>query len=144
MEDTFNLSRFLTAQEPYVESAHAELQEGRKSGHWIWFIFPQMRGLGVSWESEFYGISSLAEARAFLQHPVLGSRLIEFTRLVNSANTRSVTDILGILDAKKFRSSMTLFAEADGKQSVFGEALVKHFKGEADALTLKLIGGGTH
>jgi uncharacterized protein (DUF1810 family) len=104
-------------------------------------MFPQMRGLGTSWESDFYGISSLAEAKAFLQHPILGQRLIEFTTLVNAVHGRPIKEVLGGIDAQKFRSSMTLFAEADGGIPVFAEALKQHFAGQADPLTLKLIRG---
>ena len=117
----------------------AELIAGRKRGHWIWFIFPQMKGLGHSAQSEFYGIGSLEEAAAYARHPLLGPRLLQCTQLVNQAEGRTIHEILGPPDDLKFRSSMTLFARAAEDATVFDEALNKYFYGEADPLTLKLL-----
>ena len=139
-DDPFNLRRFVDAQEPVLASVMRELQEGRKRGHWIWFAFPQLRGLGHSANSEFYGISGLAEAAAYLQHPVLGHRLVECTGLVNAVNGRTAEDIFGEIDAVKFRSSMTLFTKAGPEQPVFVAALQKYFASEPDPLTIKLLG----
>src|SRR5437879_6461964 len=112
MDDPFNLQRFVDAQQEVYAGVVSELKQGRKYGHWIWFIFPQLKGLGYSANSEFFGIASLREARAYLQHPVLGVRLGECTQLVNAVEGRSAKDIFGEIDAMKFRSCMTLFAKA--------------------------------
>lgn len=112
MDDPFNLQRFVDAQSLVYETVLHELRAGRKTTHWIWFIFPQAKGLGRSPMSERYAISSLDEARAYLAHPVLGPRLKECAALVLSHEGVPLEDILGELDAKKFRSSMALFAEA--------------------------------
>src|SRR5690242_17701483 len=99
MTDPYNLQRFVDAQEPVFTRALAELKQGRKRGHWIWFIFPQLKGLGHSANSEFYGISGLPEAVAYLEHPVLGPRLLECTRAVNAVDRHSAEDIFGEIDA---------------------------------------------
>lgn len=112
MDDPFDLERFVEAQEPVYETVLAELRAGRKTTHWIWFVFPQAKGLGRSAMSERYGIASLDEARAYLAHPVLGPRLKECTRLVLSHEGVPLEEILGELDAMKFRSSMQLFRAA--------------------------------
>jgi uncharacterized protein (DUF1810 family) len=131
MNDPFHLQRFVDAQDPELESVRAELREGRKRGHWMWFVFPQLRGLGSSSTANYFGISSRTEAAAYLEHPILGQRLLECTRLVNSAEGRSIEDIFGGIDALKFRSSMTLFNEV-GRDRVFGDALEKYFGGNTD------------
>jgi uncharacterized protein (DUF1810 family) len=136
MIDSFELERFLDAQKPVFEKVRAELRRGRKEGHWMWFIFPQLKGLGSSWMAQKYGISSRAEAEAYLTHPVLGSRLIECTQFVNRVEGRSIEEIFGDVDTLKFRSSMTLFAQVAGDTSVFEDALRKYFAGVADRLTL--------
>jgi uncharacterized protein (DUF1810 family) len=136
MSDPFNLERFVDAQNPIFEQVLTELRRGRKESHWIWFVFPQLTGLGHSWMSRKYGISSRAEAEAYLAHPILSSRLIECTRLVNLVEGRSIEEIFGDIDAVKFRSSMTLFAQVAGDRSVFVEAIQKHYAGQADQLTL--------
>lgn len=133
--DPHNLQRFVDAQEPVFPRVLVELRQGRKYGHWIWFIFPQMRGLGRSSTSEFFGISSLAEAKAYLKHPLLGPRLIKCSELVNAVEGSAAEDIFGDLDAIKFRSSMTLFAYADPSNQVFSAALEKYFAGQVDSLT---------
>jgi len=136
MSDPFDLKRFVDAQEPVIEEVQAELRRGSKQGHWMWFVFPQLRGLGHSAMAHRFGIASRAEAEAYLAHSILGPRLIECTRLVNHVEGRSIEAILGDIDALKFRSSMTLFADVAGPGSVFEDALAKYFGGEADRLTL--------
>ena len=135
-DDPHNLQRFLDAQASVIAGVIAELKQGRKLGHWIWFIFPQLKGLGHSANSEFFGIKSLSEAAAYLQHPLLGPRLIECTQLVNAVKRRSAQDIFGELDAMKFRSSMTLFAKAAPDNQIFTYAIGKYFAGEFDPLTV--------
>ena len=139
MADPFNLDRFVSAQAGVYPQVLAELSAGRKCGHWIWFIFPQMKGLGRSSQSEFYGIGSLDEAAAYARHPLLGPRLVECTKLINQVEGRTIREILGPPDDLKFRSSMTLFARAAEGKVVFNEALNKYFNAEADSLTLKLL-----
>jgi uncharacterized protein (DUF1810 family) len=126
MADPFNLERFVSAQAGVYVQVLAELRAGRKRGHWIWFIFPQMKGLGRSTQSEYYGIGSLEEAAAYARHPLLGSRLLECTKLVNQVEGRTIREILGPPDDLKFRSSMTLFARAAEDAAVFHEALKKN------------------
>lgn len=132
--DIFNLQRFVTAQAPVYADVCEELRRGRKTSHWMWFIFPQVAGLGMSSMSRKYAISGLDEAWDYLAHPVLGPRLIECTRLVGVSG-RSVEDIFGSPDDMKFRSSMTLFAKAQG-EGVFSEAIEKYCGGKADEATL--------
>jgi len=143
MNDPFNLERFVAAQAEAFEQALAELRAGEKRGHWIWFIFPQMKGLGSSSRSMYFGIGSLDEAVAYLRHPVLGPRLYQCTRLVTLAEGLKIGQILGYPDDLKFRSSMTLFAKAseDAKldPTSFKSALKKYFKGEPDELTVALL-----
>ena len=130
-----DLTRFLDAHEQggTYAAALAELRSGHKRSHWMWFVFPQLRGLGRSAMAQRYGIGSLAEARAYLAHPVLGPRLVECTGLVNGLAGRSAHRIFGSPDDLKFHSSMTLFASADPDAPVFREALTKHFDGAFDA-----------
>jgi uncharacterized protein (DUF1810 family) len=135
-DDPYNLQRFIDAQQSVFDSVIAELKHGRKRGHWIWFIFPQLKGLGHSANSEFFGIACLQEAAAYLQHPVLGPRLIECTQLINAVERHSAEDIFGEIDAMKFRSSMTLFAKATPDNQAFLDALTKYFAGEFDPLTI--------
>jgi len=137
--DRFALHRFLDAQSTVYESVLGELRAGRKRSHWIWLIFPQLKGLGRSAASEFYGIGSLDEARAYLRHPVLGSRLRECTTLVHRVEGSEIEEILGFPDDLKFRSSMTLFSRAADNPSLFNAALDKYFGGEADPRTLALL-----
>ena len=139
MAHNYNLQRFVDAQQSVFDTVIAELKQGRKRGHWIWFIFPQLKGLGHSANSEFFGIASLQEAAAYLEHPVLGPRLIECTQLINAAQGRSAEDIFGEIDAMKFRSSMTLFAKATPDNEVFLDALTKYFAGESDPLTIAIV-----
>jgi len=135
----FTLERFVEAQVAVYPRVLAELRAAEKRSHWIWFIFPQMKGLGHSAQSEFYGIGSLAEAVAYARHPLLGPRLIACTQLVNSVERRPIQQILGSPDDLKFRSSMTLFARAASDNPVFTAALQKYFNGEADPLTIGLL-----
>jgi len=135
----FNLERFVQAQEGSYLQALSELKSGRKVGHWIWFIFPQMKGLGRSSTSAFYGIASLEEARAYLGHSVLGPRLLECTAAVKGHQRKSAEQIFGELDAMKFRSSMTLFARAAEDPAPFGEALAQFFGGQPDPKTEAML-----
>lgn len=139
MKDPHNLKRFLEAQNPLYPRVKAELRSGQKTGHWMWFIFPQLRGLGRSPMANEYGISSREEALAYLQHPILGERLRECTRLVHSVEGRSVNEIFGYPDDLKFRSSMSLFANVSPQDQIFKHALEKFFEGEPDRLTLQLL-----
>ena len=129
MSDAFDLDRFVQAQDPVLAQVRRELGEGRKRSHWMWFVFPQLRGLGRSAIAQHYGIASLAEAKAYLAHPVLGPRLVECTGLVNKVEGRSVHQIFGSPDDLKFHSSMTLFAAADPDAAAFRKALAKYFAG---------------
>ncbi len=137
--DPHNLQRFLDAQTPIYEEVCRELRAGKKKSHWMWFIFPQLRGLGSSPTAMAFGVSSLAEARAFLEHPILGARIRECTRLVNEVENQSIHQILGYPDDLKFRSSMTLFASVGVDAQIFKDALQKYFAGEPDPLTLELL-----
>ncbi|RYF92636.1 MAG: DUF1810 domain-containing protein [Caulobacteraceae bacterium] len=134
--DDANLDRFVQAQAGVWEQALAELTAGAKRSHWMWFVFPQIAGLGHSDMTRRYAIKDLAEARAYLAHPLLGPRLLACTAAMNRHQGRSATSILGQPDDVKFRSSMTLFAAADPQEPAFGEALARYFAGEADAATL--------
>jgi uncharacterized protein (DUF1810 family) len=140
MEDAFDLARFLSAQAGVYPQVVAELGAGQKRSHWIWFIFPQMKGLGFSSHSQFYGIGSLEEAKAYWRHPILGPRLEECTILVNQVQKQPIDRILGSPDDLKFRSSMTLFSRAAPDTAVFTQALDKYFGGKLDQLTLELLG----
>ena len=134
-----DLSRFLAAQEPQYAQVLDELTRGRKVHHWMWYIFPQLSGLGHSETSRFYAISTLDEAKAYLRHPVLGARLRECTDLVVSVSGRSLVDIFGSVDALKFRSSMTLFTLATTDNALFRAALDKYCGGHPDPLTIELL-----
>jgi uncharacterized protein (DUF1810 family) len=138
-DDPYNLQRFVAAQEPVIEQVRSELSAGRKTGHWMWFIFPQIEGLGHSSLAQEYAISSRGEAEGYLKHPILGPRLRECTRLVNAVEGRSIRQILGDVDSLKFRSSMTLFAHATLNNKIFLEALRKYYGGEFDHLTLEKL-----
>lgn len=139
MTDPFKLRRFVDAQAPVFEQVRTELAAGKKRTHWMWFIFPQFKGLGKSETSETYAIVSREEAEAYLQHPVLGPRIREVTRIVNDLEDRTIEQIFGYPDELKFRSSMTLFAEVAEDDNEFDEALDKYFEGEADPKTLHLM-----
>ena len=134
-----NLNRFVDAQDPVYQQVKVELKSGLKMTHWMWFIFPQITGLGSSAMSIKYSISSLEEARAYMQHELLGPRLIECTRLVTDINDRTIKRILGPTDCEKFRSSMTLFSRTTPENQVFKGALRKYFRGQVDQLTIKVL-----
>ncbi len=140
MEDPFDLDRFLNAQAGVFPQVLAELAAGQKRSHWVWFIFPQMKGLGSSSHSQFYGIGSIQEAASYWRHPVLGPRLEQCTILVNQVQKKPISQILGSPDDLKFRSSMTLFSRAAPDTTVFNDALQKYFAGQPDPLTLELLG----
>jgi len=140
-EDSFDLERFVTAQAPVFETVLAELRAGRKRSHWMWFVFPQLRGLGQSWTARFYGIASIEEARAHLAHPLLGPRLDLCTRIVLGSEGPSLHAIFGSPDDMKFRSCMTLFSLAtDDRANPFPEALDRCCGGRPDERTLALVG----
>jgi uncharacterized protein (DUF1810 family) len=137
--DHYNLQRFVDAQDRVYDQVCSELHEGDKRGHWMWFIFPQVKGLGNSATAARFAISSREEAVAYLKHPILGPRLRECTRLVTLVEGRSISQILGYPDDLKFRSCMTLFAHATAENQVFLEALQKYFEGAFDGLTLERL-----
>jgi uncharacterized protein (DUF1810 family) len=139
MDDPFDLARFVQAQDRVYGPVTGELRQGRKRSHWIWFIFPQVAGLGFSAMSERYAISGLTEARAYAAHPVLGPRLRECTQLVLNASPTSIREILGPPDDLKFRSSMTLFEQAVPDEPLFAQCVDKYFGGERDPQTLSFL-----
>jgi len=138
--DPFDLERFVEAQSETYESAVAEVRDGRKRSHWMWFVFPQLLGLGDSAMARRYGITGLAEARAYLSHPVLGARLNECAEVLAALDSGgSATGIFGSTDAMKLRSSLTLFAEVAGPGSIFERLLEKYFAGMHDEHTLSML-----
>ena len=139
MTDPHNLQRFVDAQAPVYEQVCSELRQGRKRGHWMWFVFPQIAGLGHSATARGFAIASREEAQAYLQHPVLGRRLRECTSLVNLVEGRTLEQIFGYPDDVKFRSSMTLFAHATPDNGVFEDALRTYCWGAYDSKTLELL-----
>lgn len=139
MTDNYHLERFVEAQESVYERACAELRAGQKRSHWMWFIFPQIHGLGSSPMAVRFAISGLDEARAYLAHELVGARLREATRVVLGVEERTIDEIFGYPDNLKFHSSMTLFARAEDGGGVFGEALKKYFGGAMDKGTLERI-----
>jgi len=139
MDDPYNLRRFVDAQQAVYETVCRELRQGRKESHWMWFIFLQIKGLGQSEMARKFAISSRDEAKAYLAHPVLGPRLRECTRIVADLEGKSVEDIFGYPDDRKFRSSMTLFAQTAKDNEIFRRCLEKYFQGEPDRLTLAAL-----
>jgi uncharacterized protein (DUF1810 family) len=139
--DPFDLARFVSAQDEggTYQGALAELRRGSKVGHWMWFVFPQIDGLGFSPTSRYYGIKSLAEARAYLAHPTLGPRLRECAAVVDGLSTASASEVFGGIDAVKLRSSMTLFLRADPAEPVFQRVLDHYFDGVPDPKTDRLL-----
>jgi uncharacterized protein (DUF1810 family) len=133
------LCRFTEAQRDTYPQALSELRAGRKQTHWMWFIFPQLAGLGQSSTSEYYALRDIEEAQAYLEDRVLGARLKECTEAVLEVSGKSATEIFGGIDSLKFRSSLTLFCQAAGPGSLFHQALDKYFEGELDARTLELL-----
>jgi len=139
VSDPYDLQRFVDAQNPVYEQVCAELRNGQKEGHWMWFIFPQLRGLGHSQMATKFAISSRQEAQAYLKHPILGPRLAECTRLVNLVEGRAISQIFGYPDDLKFRSSMSLFATVASKDKIFKDALQKYCGGKPDRLTIERL-----
>jgi uncharacterized protein (DUF1810 family) len=141
VDDPYHLARFVAAQDAYrtYDDATAELRRGRKTSHWMWFVFPQIAGLGFSPTAQRYAICSLDEARAYLAHPVLGERLIECTGIVAATQGRTAEQIFGEIDAMKLRSSMTLFLRAAPGEPGFARVLGAYFDGEPDPATDRLI-----
>jgi uncharacterized protein (DUF1810 family) len=135
MTDPYNLERFLKAQEPVIAQVYQELRASRKQTHWMWFIFPQLAGLGHSAMAQHYAITSLAEAQAYLDHRVLGPGLVQLTECVNQITGRTIHEIFGSPDDMKFHSSMTLFAAARPAAGPFGSALEKYFGNQPDLRT---------
>jgi len=139
MNDAYNLQRFIEAQTGVYESVLSELRAGQKRGHWMWYIFPQLEGLGSSAMSLEYAIKSRGEARAYLEHPLLGERLRECTHLVLSLDGRTAQQIFAYPDTLKFHSCITLFDQAASDSTIFCEVLAKYFGGEPDRLTLDIL-----
>ncbi|HEY8942201.1 MAG TPA: DUF1810 domain-containing protein [Cellvibrio sp.] len=137
--DEFNLSRFIDAQDTTYRTALGEIHAGRKYSHWIWYVFPQLKGLGSSHTANFYGLDGLAEARAYLRHPLLVQRLREAIAAMLIHRSSSATAILGELDALKFRSCLTLFSLADPSEKICSEALQCFFSGNSDPQTIRLL-----
>ena len=140
--DPYDLRRFVDAQDVLYEQVLSELQHGEKQSHWMWFVFPQIQGLGHSSTARKFAISSLDEANAYLAHPILGPRLLECTKLVNEIQGRTIDEIFGSPDDMKFRSCMTLFAHAastEGTNRIFQDALDKYFAGKPDSLTVERL-----
>lgn len=138
-DDPLNLARFVAAQEGVYPRALSELRAGLKQSHWMWFVLPQLEGLGRSELARRYGVRSLVEARAYLEHPILGPRLRECVSTLNLCEGRSAEEVLGAVDAMKLRSCLTLFQAAAGPGSVFAEGLGKYFAGVPDEATLGLL-----
>ncbi len=139
MDDPYDLQRFVDAQAPVFETVRAELLGGLKRTHWMWFVFPQIAGLGNSPTSRRFAISSRAEADAYLDHPLLGSRLRDCTQIVNNLTGRSAYQIFGNPDCMKFHSCMTLFSKTGADSAVFNEALRRYFDGKPDRATMEKI-----
>ncbi len=142
--DPYDLMRFLSAQEPVFDRVLAELRSGQKRSHWMWFIFPQIAGLGNSPTSRYYAIQSLEEARAYLNHPILGPRLVQCAEILLGIEGRSASEIFDFPDDLKLRSFMTLFDRVMDSPSVFSRVLEKYYGGKQDEATLKILGRGTH
>ena len=138
-EDHYDLYRFVAAQNPVYDQVCLELRQGFKITHWMWFVFPQLEGLSSSTTSKKFAISSLEEAVAYLEHPILGSRLRQCTELVNATSGRTIKRILGATDSLKFQSCMTLFAQVTKESKVFEDALQIFYGGELDRLTLSRL-----
>jgi uncharacterized protein (DUF1810 family) len=139
-EDPYDLNRFVRAQEHDYERALSEIKSGRKRTHWMWYIFPQIDGLGFSSTAKHYAIKSLTEAKAYLEHPTLGPRLLACAEAVVRIEDRSATEIFGTPDDMKLRSCATLFARVAPRDSVFERLLTKYYRGERDGKTLQILG----
>ena len=139
MPEPFDLDRFVQAQDPLMERVRRELRDGRKRSHWMWFVFPQLGGLGRSAMTQYYAIASLDEADAYLRHPILGPRLVDCSELVNRVEGRSINEIFGSPDDLKFHSCMTLFSLVQDTAPVFKVALAKYFGCALDQLTTEQL-----
>lgn len=137
--DPYNLQRFVEAQDPVIEEVKEELRSGRKRTHWMWYVFPQIEGLGSSQLAQRYAISSQDEAEAYLSHPILGSRLRDCTEIVNAVEGRSANEVFGSPDDLKFRSSMTLFETVADDPTPFRTALEQYYENDRDSKTLELL-----
>jgi uncharacterized protein (DUF1810 family) len=136
-----HLQRFVNAQQDSYQNALAEVKNSRKQGHWMWYIFPQIKGLGFSETSKFYGISNIAEAVGFLEHPVLGSRLVQICKALLALQSNNAHQVFGSPDDLKLRSSMTLFSQVPNPDPVFENVLQKFFEGKPDDATLRILAG---
>ncbi len=139
MEKKYNLDRFLEAQENKFEDALAEIKTGKKQSHWMWYIFPQLEGLGLSEYNRFYAIQTKEEATQYLNHPILGKRLIKITKAIAEINDKSALEILGKPDERKLKSCMTLFSLLNNTNPIFQKVLDKYFQGTKDAKTIQLL-----
>ena len=139
MEDSYNLQRFIDVQQRDYSTAYAEISQGRKRSHWMWYIFPQIEGLGMTSTSVFYSIKRLAEAKAYIAHPYLGDNLKKICRVLLSLDENDPYKIFGSPDYLKLRSSMTLFAEANPEEDVFQKVLDKYYGGKKDERTLEIL-----
>ena len=135
----FNLERFQRAQAFDYDTALREIRDGRKESHWMWYVFPQIQGLGFSSTAQYYAIRDIAEARAYLQHPVLRERLLEISNALLALDTHNASEVFGWPDDLKLRSSMTLFAEAEPECDVFQKVLDQYFQGRKDERTLEIL-----
>jgi len=140
VDDPYDLDRFVRAQERDYEQALSEIRSGQKRSHWMWYVFPQLHGLGFSSTAQKYAIRSVAEAEAYLRHPILGPRLVEIAEAAAGLESRSAVEVFGSPDGMKLRSCATLFARVSPAGSVFERLLVRYFDGEPDAATLRLLG----
>ena len=139
-KDPHNLNRFISAQDKVYETVIKELKNGKKQTHWMWYIFPQIDGLGTSATSRHYAIKSIEEAQQYLNHPVLGKRLLECAEIVIALEGKSISEIFGFPDDLKLKSSMTLFAHIAKPGSIFARIIDKYFEGEKDVKTLDILG----
>lgn len=139
MESKYNLKRFIDAQQNSYETALSEIKAGRKLSHWMWYIFPQLKGLGRSSTSEYYGLLGIQEAQTYLADPILRARLLEISNAVLTHKDKSAEEIFGSIDAKKLRSCMTLFKEAAPDIDIFNDILIQFFAGREDFRTMQLI-----
>jgi uncharacterized protein (DUF1810 family) len=139
MDDPYNLQRFVDAQAPVIDRVRDELAQGRKRSHWMWFVFPQIAGLGRSATAQRYALTSLQEARAYGEHPLLGARLLECAGVLMELVDRTASEIFGPVDSIKLRSSMTLFMRAMPEEPIFGEVLTRYFEGMPDTETNRLL-----
>jgi len=140
VDDPYDLDRFVRAQERDYEQALSEIRSGQKRSHWMWYVFPQLHGLGFSSTAQKYAIRSVAEAEAYLRHPILGPRLVQIAEAAAGLESRSAVEVFGSPDGMKLRSCATLFARVSPAGSVFERLLVRYFDGEPDAATLRLLG----